>query len=65
MKTLTLLRFLCNDCGKILADEELKYYEYRCNDCEQAWSDRINAWRFGAEDEELDAIFDGPKQITH
>lgn len=56
---------ICSDCGKILTDEEAEFYETRCDDCERAWSERIDAWRFGGEDEELDAMFDGPEPVTH
>lgn len=51
------------DCGAVLTAEEIKFYINRCNDCERAWSERLEKWRHGIiQDPELDAMFDGPKE---
>lgn len=51
---------LCDDCATPLTVEEIYYYEHRCENCERAWSDRIEAWRKGKSIEpELDAMFRG------
>lgn len=47
----------CSDCNKTLTLEEHHYYEYRCESCEKLWHERIEAWRLGAEDKELDALY--------
>lgn len=49
---------ICIRCGKPLRPEELYYYEYRCEECESEELERWQAWRSGAPDEELDALFD-------
>lgn len=53
---------LCMDCARPMTVEEIHYYEFRCENCERAWDDRIEAWRTGKTSEpELDAMFRGPK----
>ena len=47
----------CIACGKVLTAEELHYYEIKCNACERAWNARVQAWRKGAHDPELDAAY--------
>ena len=54
-------RIACAECGRVLADEERRYYGHRCEECERDWSDRIDRWQRGGEDAELDATYDGPK----
>ncbi len=52
---------ICIECGKILTDEEAHYYAGNCEACEREWHDRINAWRHGGEDEELDRMYSVPQ----
>lgn len=47
----------CRDCGNYLTPTEEHYYGHRCEDCECAWFERIEAWRHGADDDELDEVF--------
>lgn len=51
----------CRRCGKPLTSEEAKYYADRCEGCEVDWFERIEAWRLGGADAELDAVFSAPK----
>lgn len=44
----------CSDCDALLTTQEVEFYEYRCEKCEQQWLSRIEAWRTGAEDSEFD-----------
>lgn len=48
---------VCAECGAPLTREESYYYEQRCEDCERAWLERIEAWRHGAEDAYFDQLF--------
>ncbi len=36
---------ICDDCGQELSHEEAEYYEYRCESCEKAWHEEIQALR--------------------
>lgn len=56
---------ICKDCLKPLTDEELNYYEYRCEDCERDNHERIQAWRTGSIDPELDDIYGVEKRTVH
>lgn len=56
------MRIGCQTCGKVLTDEERRWYGSTCNQCEGEWLERIEAWRRGGPDVELDAIYDGPHQ---
>ena len=49
----------CRNCHRLLTAEELFYYLRRCEGCERAWHDRIDAWRHGGDDPELSAMFGG------
>jgi len=44
----------CDNCGAVLTTEEHKYYERRCEKCEKAWHERIEEYRNGNDDPELD-----------
>ncbi len=59
------MRLICTDCGQVLTEIERHYYERRCEGCEQANLDRYQAWRHGADDPELDALYDVPKPASH
>lgn len=52
----------CRDCGRYLTPTEHHYYGYRCGGCEGKWFERIEAWRHGADDDELDEQFSQPKE---
>ncbi len=52
---------ICVQCGVELTKVEHFYYEYRCEDCESKWSDRLTAFRLGTPDEELDELFSEPR----
>lgn len=54
----------CSDCFEPLTDEEIHYYESRCDRCE--WLDlyRHHAWRHGGEDKELDERYGGPGKYS-
>ncbi len=60
-----MVRLICTDCGNTLTDEERHYYGSRCERCEREWSDRIEGWRRGAEDTDLDRRYDGKPPIRH
>ena len=51
---------ICTHCGTVLTDEERRYYEHACEQCERDELDRWQAWRHGANDPELDALFTTP-----
>lgn len=48
---------VCAHCGAVLTLEEERYYEYRCEKCERAWHERIQAWKAGADDPKLDKLY--------
>lgn len=50
-------------CGEVLSGEERHYYGTTCEKCEREWGFRIEAWRMGAVDTELDQMFDSPRQV--
>lgn len=47
----------CRECSQVLNEEEIHYYESRCEQCEIKWMDRIKAWRDGGEDKEFDLLY--------
>ena len=49
----------CNDCRRMLTPEEERHYVYRCHGCEWRWHQRMQAWRLGHDDRELDMLFLG------
>lgn len=53
--------YFCSDCDERLTDEERRFYENRCEQCERDRCDRWQAWRHGADDPELDRLFSAPK----
>lgn len=56
---------ICRECAKPLTAEEAKYYETRCENCEREWGERIEAWRKGGEDGELDLLYSVPPPTSH
>lgn len=55
----------CRDCGKPLTCEEAHWYEYRCEQCEGEWYERIQDWRAGEPDAELEEMFAVSKPTRH
>lgn len=47
----------CRDCQCELTAEEAQYYEDRCEECEVEWHLRMEAWRAGGTDPELDQMY--------
>lgn len=47
---------ICGACGNLLTEEEEEFYVFRCEACERDWNERINAWRSGGHDPELDSV---------
>lgn len=47
----------CADCGIPMTLNEITFYEYRCETCERKWADTMEAWRHGAENQELDKLY--------
>ncbi len=56
---------LCCECAQPLTPEEAHYFENRCTQCEVEAHERIQAWRAGAEDPELEARLFGPPATLH
>lgn len=58
----------CSDCGDALSAFEERYFEHRCEVCEQLWHERLQEWRRGKPDAMLDAIWADLKAervVTH
>lgn len=53
----------CRECGKPLSTEELKYYHDQCEGCVVDEHERIEAWRKGADDPELDEMYSTPERL--
>jgi len=53
----------CIDCTRTLTPTERYYYEYRCEDCERDYHERIDEWLAGADDPELDELYQGGEII--
>jgi hypothetical protein len=47
----------CVMCGKLLTRMERYYLEYRCEVCEGKWHERLQRWKAGGDDAELDQHF--------
>lgn len=58
-------RWPIGPCGAILTAEERHWYGSSCEKCEAAWSERIQTWRDGAQDNALDEMFGVPNRVTH
>lgn len=56
IKTQTDVAQLCRDCFEPMTAIEQHYYECRC---EQEWFERVEEWRHGGEDKELDELYGG------
>lgn len=54
---------ICCACFKPLTEHERNYYESRCEACESKLTDRIEAWRAGHHDPELDKMAAGSGQV--
>ena len=55
---------ICTDCTAVLTAEERYWYAGRCEACEIAWHERIEAWRHGGDDAELTQLY-GYEQEGH
>ena len=47
-------------CGNVLTADERHWYGTCCEACEEAWNDRIETWRRGGQDADLDTMFGAP-----
>lgn len=56
---------ICRECGAPLSAEEKRYYGDRCEQCERDWFDRIEAWRTGGEDSDLDRLYGKTPETAH
>ncbi len=45
-------------CGRVLTPDERHWYGESCEQCERDWHERIEAWRKGGADAEIDRVFD-------
>jgi len=54
----------CKECGIKLTKEEMKYYDYRCEVCEDRYFNKIEAWLRGAFYPELDELFESRRVGT-
>jgi hypothetical protein len=54
----------CHDCTRPLTSEEAYYYGTRCEKCERTHFERIELWRHGGTDPELDAFYSQPNRET-
>lgn len=59
---ITLVSCPCAGCGRQLSYEEVYYYGDKCEGCIRAWHDRIEAWRHGGADPELDQMYSPPAE---
>lgn len=48
---------VCKCCFKPLSNDEMEHLGFRCAACEQEVHDRVEAWRAGAHDPELDKLY--------
>ena len=58
------MEYICRGCGNVLTEYDRLYYSHTCEACERELMDRIDVWRYGGEDPELDKTFT-PKPPTH
>lgn len=54
----------CVECGNVLTEEETHYYECRCELCEREAHERLQRWRAGEDNPELDSRF-GDQRTFH
>lgn len=54
---------ICDECAARLTNEEKRFYDGRCETCERDWHERIQAWREGGGDPELDEMFGAPPKV--
>lgn len=51
------MRMICAACGNKLSVDEMEYLGDSCGRCAREWNERMEAWRRGAHDPDLDALF--------
>ena len=56
-------RFVCDDCGQPLNALEAHYYGDRCERCERINLATYQAWRKGAPNPALDALYSAPQAV--
>lgn len=54
---------ICCSCFTALTSDERNYYESRCEACETKLLERIERWRAGHPDPELDKMAAGTGQV--
>lgn len=55
---------VCVSCLVKLTWAEQEFYECRCEKCERKWHERIQAWKAGRPDAELDQMFKGEYALS-
>lgn len=55
----------CEICLLPMTEQEIHYYGFRCEACEREQMERVFAWRGGADDPELDAMYRLPPPAVH
>lgn len=51
---------ICIECKQSLINDEIEYYENRCEKCESEWADEMYRWRHGEKNEKFDAMYSAP-----
>lgn len=62
---MSMIPATCMCCMKPLTGDEEYWYQFRCEECELENHERIQAWRKGADDPELDTQYSGPPVAKH
>lgn len=63
MSEATVEEVRCTDCNEVMTQKEVHWYDYRCEDCEQAWQRRLQRWRAGLYDAALDRLYKYKPQL--
>lgn len=53
----------CSDCNEVMTQQEVHWYDYRCEDCEQEWHKRVLRWKAGMHDAALDRLYQYKPQL--
>lgn len=59
------MRAICEDCGERLTAIERHYYGARCEGCERMWFERVELWRRGGQNAELDRLYSVALETKH
>ena len=57
--------FIGPGCGRVLTAEERLYYGSACEQCVRAGHERVEAWKRGGDDPDLDAAMPVPKPAVN